>query len=270
MLKFLLFTSLAVVVLAELRPEPRYLEEMSERVVNGENAKPHSWPWQISLQSRSFFTYQHICGGSLIQPGWVMTAAHCVESSFSNYRVVIGDHDLSLTSGREQIITVKFSHIHPLYDPNDVSFGYDVALLELSTAATLNSYAQLATLPPKGQILPHNNLCYITGWGRTATSGPLPDVLQQAVLPLVGHKECSASDWWGSGLKDILVCAGGGDRSGCNGDSGGPLNCLVNGKFVVHGIASFVYRFGCNYPKKPTVFTRVSEYIDWMDSIMKI
>lgn len=51
------------------------------------------------------------------------------------------------------------------------------------------------------------------------------------------------------------------------GDSGGPLNCLVNGKYYVHGIASFVSGYGCNYPQKPTVFTRVSAFIEWMDSV---
>lgn len=51
------------------------------------------------------------------------------------------------------------------------------------------------------------------------------------------------------------------------GDSGGPLNCSVNGKYYVHGIASFVSSMGCNAAKKPTVFTRVSAYIEWMDSV---
>jgi len=69
-------------------------------------------------------------------------------------------------------------------------------------------------------------------------------------------------------VKTNMVCGGGGADSGCNGDSGGPLNCLVGGKWVVHGIASFVSSWGCNYPKKPTVFSRVSNYIEWMDSVM--
>lgn len=51
------------------------------------------------------------------------------------------------------------------------------------------------------------------------------------------------------------------------GDSGGPLNCMVNGQYYVHGIASFVSGMGCDTPKKPTVFTRVSAYIEWMDSV---
>ncbi|XP_033822058.1 elastase-1-like [Periophthalmus magnuspinnatus] len=268
MLRFLLLTSLAALALAELRPEPRYMEDLDERVVGGEDAKPNSWPWQISLQYQSGSNYYHTCGGTLIAPGWVMTAAHCVDSFGRVYRVVLGEHDLRVNSGTEQIKPVKDIYIHPQWDSYRVSNGYDIALLRLSSDATLNAYVQLGTLPPDGQILPHDNLCYITGWGRTSTGGPLPDILQQAILPLVGYKECTAPDWWGSTVKDTMVCAGGGEKSGCNGDSGGPLNCMVNNKYVVTGIASFVSGYGCNYEKKPTVFTRVSAYIDWMNSIM--
>ncbi|XP_072307910.1 elastase-1-like [Eucyclogobius newberryi] len=269
MLRFLLLTSLAAMALAQLRPEPRFMEDINGRVVGGEDAKPNSWPWQISLQYQSGSRYYHTCGGTLITPGWVMTAAHCVDSAGRVYRVVMGDHSLSDNSGTEQIKAVEQIFIHPRWDSYRVSNGYDIALLRLASDATLNAYVKLGTLPPAGQILPHDNLCYVTGWGRTMTGGPLPDILQQAVLPLVGHKECTAPDWWGSTVKDTMVCGGGGDKAGCNGDSGGPLNCLVNGEYVVTGIASFVSGYGCNYPKKPTVFTRVSAYIDWMDSIMK-
>lgn len=51
----------------------------------------------------------------------------------------------------------------------DLHLRYDIALLQLSSEATLNSYVQLGSLPPSGQILPNNNLCYITGWGRTSS-----------------------------------------------------------------------------------------------------
>ncbi|KAG7226694.1 hypothetical protein INR49_014042 [Caranx melampygus] len=238
-------------VLAELEPQPRYLEDSFERVVGGHVARPNSWPWQISLQYRSGSRYYHTCGGTLIEKGWVMTAAHCVDSA-RTWRVVIGEHDLNSNSGREQIKEVANVYIHPGWDSNRVSKGYDIALLRLSSDATLNSYVQLGSLPPSGQILPHNNLCYITGWGRTSTGGSLSAQLKQAHLPLVDHKTCTSTDWWGSIVKSTMVCGGGGAESGCNGDSGGPLNCLVNEKYYVHGIASFVSSYGCNYPKKPT------------------
>ncbi|XP_026204380.1 elastase-1-like [Anabas testudineus] len=263
MLRFLVLTSFAAVVLSE----PRYLEEGVGRVVGGETATPNSWPWQISLQYKSGSSYYHTCGGSLIERGWVMTAAHCVDS-VRTWRVILGEHDLNVDSGREQVIGVSQVYIHPNWDSSRVSNGYDIALLRLSSNAELNAYVQLAYLPPANQILPNNNLCYITGWGRTYTGGPLPAQLQQAYLPVVDYATCSRSDWWGSTVKTTMVCAGGGAEAGCNGDSGGPLNCLVEGRYYVHGIASFVSGLGCDTIRKPTVFTRVSAYIDWMDSIM--
>ncbi|XP_068171252.1 elastase-1-like isoform X2 [Antennarius striatus] len=267
MFQLLVFTSVAALVLADLHPQPRYLEDSLERVVGGEVAQPNSWPWQISLQYRAGSRYRHTCGGTLIERGWVMTAAHCVDSK-RTWRVVLGEHDLNNPSGREQISAVSRVYIHPRWNSNSVSAGYDIALLRLSSEATLNPYVQLGSLPPSGQILPNKNPCYITGWGLTSTGGSLSAQLKQASLPLVDHRTCSSSSWWGSTVKSTMVCGGGGAEAGCNGDSGGPLNCLVNGKYHVHGIASFVSSLGCNTPRKPTVFTRVSAYIDWMESIM--
>merc|ERR1712002_1356082 len=238
MLRFLVLTSLAALVLAELEPQPRYLEDDSaeERVVGGEVARPNSWPWQISLQFKSGSNFYHTCGGTLIRRGWVMTAAHCVDRS-RTWRVVLGDHNINSHEGREQYMSVSRVYIHPKWNSNNVAGGWDIALLRLSSDASLNNYVQLGALPPSGQVLPHNNRCYSTGW-------------------------------WGSTVKDSMVCAGGGSDSGCQGDSGGPLNCSVNGKWVVHGVTSFVSSSGCNAYRKPTVFTRVSAYISWMNGIM--
>jgi len=267
MLRFLVLTTFAAMVLADLEPQPRYLEDsVEERVVGGEVASPNSWPWQISLQWKSGSRYRHTCGGTLIATSWVMTAAHCVDSS-RTWRVVLGEHDLNVNSGREQVMSVSRVYVHPKWDASKLSSGWDIALLRLSSDAILNSYVQLGSLPPSGEILPHNNDCHLTGWGLTSTGGNISAQLKQAYLPLVDHKTCTSSGWWGSTVKTSMVCGGGGADSGCNGDSGGPLNCKVDGRYYVHGIASFVSGYGCNAPKKPTVFTRVSAYIEWMDSI---
>ncbi|XP_006629408.3 elastase-1 [Lepisosteus oculatus] len=266
MLRLLLLTTLAVFAWAE---EVQYLEDAVglERVVNGENARPHSWPWQISLQYLSGGSYYHTCGGTLIRRRWVMTAAHCVDRPMT-FRVVLGDHSLYSSDSTEQYISVQRIFVHPNWNSNSVSSGYDIALLKLSQDATLNSYVQLGTLPPSGQVLPNNNPCYISGWGRTQTGGQLASVLQQAYLPVVDYRTCSSSSWWGSTVKNTMVCAGGYDKSGCQGDSGGPLNCQVNGNHAVHGVTSFVSSYGCNYYQKPTVFTRVSAYIGWLEDVI--
>ncbi|XP_071759965.2 elastase-1-like [Centroberyx gerrardi] len=270
MLMLLLLTTLTAVALAQLEPQPRYMEDSAEgRVVGGQVASYKAWPWQVSIQFYSGSSYHHFCGGTLIRRGWVMTAAHCVDRRQETLRVVLGEHDLNRNDHTEQYRSVSHVTIHHNWNGNSISSGNDIALLRLSSDASLNSYVQLAPLPPFEQILPHNNLCYISGWGRTSTGGSMSAQLRQAYLPLVDHNTCTSSGWWGSTVKTSMVCAGGGAESGCNGDFGGPLSCNVNGRYYVHGIASFVSGMGCNAPKKPTVFTRVSAYINWMDSVSK-
>ncbi|XP_036723827.1 chymotrypsin-like elastase family member 3B [Balaenoptera musculus] len=260
LLSFLLF-----VALASGFGQPSY--GPSSRVVNGEDAVPYSWPWQVSLQYEKKGTFYHTCGGSLIAPDWVVTAGHCISRSLT-YQVVLGEYDRSEKEGPEQVIPVNAGDlfVHPLWNSNCVSCGNDIALIKLSHRAQLGDKVQLASLPPAGDILPNETPCYISGWGRLYTSGPLPDKLQQALLPVVDYKHCSRRDWWGSSVKKTMVCAGGDIRSGCNGDSGGPLNCpAADGSFQVHGVTSFVSAFGCNTLKKPTVFTRVSAFNDWIE-----
>ncbi|XP_043824033.1 chymotrypsin-like elastase family member 1 [Dromiciops gliroides] len=238
------------------------------RVVGGSTAQRNSWPSQISLQYSSQGSWYHTCGGTLITQKWVMTAAHCVDSNL-NFRVVVGDHNLYQNEGTEQYVSISKIVKHEKWNPNNVAAGYDIALLRLSQSVTLNNYVKLGTLPPTGQILPNNNPCYITGWGKTKTNGQLAETLQQASLPVVSYETCSSSSYWGSTVKNTMVCAGGdGVKSGCQGDSGGPLHCLVNGRYVVHGVTSFVSSLGCNVAKKPTVFTRVSNYISWINNVI--
>ncbi|XP_034143220.1 elastase-1-like [Esox lucius] len=267
MLKYILLSALAILVLTEdLVLQPRYLEDVPQtRVVGGKVAKPHSWPWQVSLQVQSGSSFHHTCGGSLIRAGWVMTAAHCVDRPRTR-RLVLGAHNLDRNDGLEQIMPVSRVIIHPQWNHENIGAGFDIALLQLSTEATLNTDVQLAVLPPSDQILPNKNPCYITGWGRTSTNGSLSNSLKQARLPIVDHQTCSRPDWWGSSLKTTLICAGGGSDSGCNGDSGGPLNCQVRRRYYVHGVTSFGSGAGCNTFQKPTVFTRVSAYIDWINN----
>ncbi|KAI4574448.1 hypothetical protein MJT46_003727 [Ovis ammon polii x Ovis aries] len=241
----------------------------SSRVVNGEDAVPYSWPWQVSLQYEKDGAFYHTCGGSLIAADWVVTAGHCISTS-RTYQVVLGEYDRSELEGSEQVIPINAGDlfVHPLWNSNCVACGNDIALVKLSRSAQLGDKVQLASLPPAGDILPNEAPCYISGWGRLYTGGPLPDKLQEALLPVVDYEHCSQWDWWGFTVKKTMVCAGGDIRSGCNGDSGGPLNCpAADGSWQVHGVTSFVSAFGCNTIKKPTVFTRVSAFIDWIDEV---
>nr|XP_014349368.1 PREDICTED: chymotrypsin-like elastase family member 1 [Latimeria chalumnae] len=264
MFRFLVFLSLALFGHCF-----RATLEENGRVVGGTEARRNAWPWQISLQYLSGGSWYHTCGGSLIKKRWVMTAAHCVDSN-RNFRVALGDHNLFQDDGTEHYISVQRIFIHQYWNNNNLAAGYDIALLKLSQDAVLSSDVQLAALPRDGDVRPNNYPCYITGWGLTRSNGQISATLQQADLPVVDYQTCSTSSYWGSTVKSTMVCAGGdGIHSGCQGDSGGPLNCQVNGQYQVHGVTSFVSAYGCNYYLKPTVFTRVSAYISWINGIIQ-
>uniref|UniRef100_A0AAY4CRN2 Peptidase S1 domain-containing protein n=1 Tax=Denticeps clupeoides TaxID=299321 RepID=A0AAY4CRN2_9TELE len=245
------------------------IEPSTTRVVNGVDARPHSWPWQISLQYDKDGEWRHTCGGSLIAANWVMTAAHCINSKLT-YRVFVGKHNLLEDEAGSKAITPETIVVHEKWNPIFVAFGNDIALIKLSEPVTLSDTVELGCIPPTESILPNDYPCYITGWGRLYTGGPIADNLQQALMPVVDHETCSKPDWWSIAVRTTMVCAGGdGIVAGCNGDSGGPLNCKnADGVWEVHGIASFVSGLGCNFEKKPTVFTRVSAFNDWIDNAM--
>ncbi|XP_054858005.1 chymotrypsin-C-like [Eublepharis macularius] len=245
--------------------KPAYLPNTS-RVVGGEDAKPHSWPWQISLQYNRNGAWSHTCGGTLIDASWVLTAAHCISSS-RTYRVVLGKQNLEEEEAGSVAVAVEKLIVHEKW--NSFLIVNDIALLKLAEPVEFSDTIQPSCLPAADTLLAQDYPCYVTGWGRLWTNGPISNALQQGLLPIVDHQTCSQRDWWGSSVRTTMVCAGGdGVISGCNGDSGGPLNCQSANTWEVHGIVSFGSGLGCNTAKKPTVFTRVSAYNSWITEKM--
>ncbi|XP_049420890.1 elastase-1-like isoform X1 [Epinephelus fuscoguttatus] len=242
----------------------------NERVIGGNNAKPNTWRWQISLQYDSYNdgSFYHICGGSFIDSFYVMTAAHCILSmDASVYRVVVGEYNLYEYDGSEQFVRVDTIIVHPGWT-GDLAKGNDIALLRLAKPVYDNGYVEVANFPYPGEMLPHGFTCYITGWGLVDHMGTVPEILQVAPIQVVEHSVCSRPDWWGSIALRTMVCAGGdGVISGCQGDSGGPLSCFTGGAWRVHGVVSYGPAGMCNQVTKPTVFTRVSSFEDWIFSV---
>ncbi|EDO34771.1 predicted protein [Nematostella vectensis] len=232
------------------------------RVINGQNAQPHSWPWQISL--RPYGRY-HSCGGTLISDRWVVTASHCVHKNpRPSYTVVVGAHERNGKTAVQESIPVSHVIEHPEYD--DRKIKNDIALLELSRPVKFDREGKVGTACLTNQQPTPGKRCYITGWGSTIGTGNSPRILQQAMLPIASHNDCKNKYYGVSSTAHL--CAGearSGASGGCNGDSGGPLVCEDNGRWYLHGAVSYG-KLHCPTTYY-TVFARVASYTDWIKQV---
>ena len=226
-------------------------EALDPQIVGGVEAIPGAYPWMASING--------ICGGSLIDQSWVLTAAHCVDggTTAGDLEVTLGDHDRGRNEGTEQILAVNRIIIADGYD--DPRNNNDIALLELAAPARLNArvgIVELGNLPPIGEDL------RVIGWGSTSSSGPSSPTLLQVDVPLTSDAACEDAypDW---DITDSMFCAGvpQGGIDSCQGDSGGPI---FDEQRRQVGIVS--WGEGCAAPGKFGVYTDVSEFNDWINA----
>ncbi|XP_068600107.1 enteropeptidase [Brachionichthys hirsutus] len=231
------------------------------RVVGGANAAKGAWPWIVSLQWRG----RHVCGAALINEDWLLTAAHCVYGKNIHlqwWAAVFGLHSQSdLNSAEVETRRVDRIVINQQY--NRQAKQADIAMMRLQRPVNFTQSIQPVCLPSEGQDFTAGRKCFIAGWGREAEQGPLPDVLQEAEVPLVGQDQCQR--WLPEyTITSSMLCAGypEGGIDSCQGDSGGPLMCLDDGHWTVIGVVSF--GIGCGLPQRPGVYARVSAFTSWI------
>ncbi|XP_065263532.1 ovochymase-1 [Emys orbicularis] len=242
---------------------------LSRRVVGGEEACPHCWPWQAGLQ----FLGDHQCGGVVISPTWVLTAAHCIQTNRPlHWTVIVGDHDRILKESTEQVRRVKTIVVHPDFDT--VSYDSDIALIQLDVPLEYNTVVRPICLPNSTQPFSSSVLCTMTGWGSTQEAdGSLASRLQQTQVPILESEVCEKNYYFNhpGGITARMLCAGfasSGGQDSCQGDSGGPLVCYNEKEpFILYGIIS--WGVGCARPKKPGVYTRVRVFLDWIKSTIR-
>ncbi|RDI27604.1 S1 family peptidase [Lentzea flaviverrucosa] len=239
--------SMACVSVAEAAPAPTSDGEFGTQIVGGTRASTSTYPWVVYLATSSGFQY---CGGTLVAPDKVVTAAHCtVGDSASAVRVVAGRDDKNSTAGTVARVTRIW--IHPSY--RDVTRGYDVSVLTLdrNLSQTPIPFATSAD----SALYTAGTSSTILGWGTTSSGGSASRYLLRATVPLTSNSSCTGS--YGSDFNSThMVCAGyaQGGTDTCQGDSGGPL--VAGGKLI--GITS--WGEGCAAAGYPGVYARVSTY----------
>ncbi|XP_063708893.1 trypsin-1-like [Culicoides brevitarsis] len=232
-----------------------------QKIVGGEPAIPHEFPYQISIQIELGETH---CGGSIINENYILTAAHCKVPENSSV-VVAGAHNMVKPNGHEQTRKVAKFIRHKKYKGGDGHL-YDIALIKVSKPFILNDYVQRIELPPRDEYPTGEGV--VSGWGITSVSDPI--ILQKAILPIHNRQTCEKMWFDVPNYDQTHVCAGrlDGSNNVCSGDSGGPLAQKQGEKNIVIGIVSWGM-IPCATPQKPGVFTLVSSYIDWIHENMQ-
>ena len=248
---------------ADLTPAPTP-GDVTMLIIGGSDAAISEAPWQVHLG------VQPSCGGSLIAPSWVITAAHCIAGQpLADFIVFAGS--ATAGDGTSRMVPATQVFVHPGYDSESIIYNKgmvdDIALLKLAEPYDLTPDAitpidlpitqDPAAWPQLGAQ------AQITGWGLTNYDlRTRPTTLQRATIDVLGPPSSFTCGLYGHKYDPVSnLCAGlpQGNVSTCNRDSGGPL--VVNG--VLAGITSWG-RAGCAQPNYPGVYTRVANYLDWI------
>uniref|UniRef100_A0A8C5Q1W2 Peptidase S1 domain-containing protein n=1 Tax=Leptobrachium leishanense TaxID=445787 RepID=A0A8C5Q1W2_9ANUR len=226
---------------------------VSSRIVGGTDAVIGEWPWQVAVIYNDYF----ICGGSLINTQWVLSAAEeSLNANFQNTR---------RSSVEKIIINSQYS---------SAAGKWNIALVKMTNPVIYTDYILPICLPTMYVTFPTGMDCWVTGWGCLVPSSvklQSPKTLQKVKIPVIDYEQCDQMYHVGTSISSYItiiesekICAGytEGGKDSCQGDSGGPLVCLMNGVWFQAGIVS--WGDGCALAYRPGVYTLVPAYQSWI------
>ncbi|XP_022693523.1 uncharacterized protein LOC111263045 isoform X2 [Varroa jacobsoni] len=255
-----------------------------QKVIGGKDAGLGDWCWQAAIYNEKG---QYVCGGALIGPQWIVTAAHCVTKYVRNgdtFFVEVGSVDLTARHGHSRK-KAWASYIHHNYNEN--TLDNDIALVKVLNPFNVNSSSISAActvcLPGKqGSKNPEqaaqgqegqSTRCTVTGYGALQEGGPVAMRVRQVELPMVEERTCvaqlSAATAKLFKLPASTFCAGGEKgNDACQGDGGSPMVCDMGGFYELKGLVS--WGLGCGRQDVPGVYVKVSSFIGWINQIISV
>jgi secreted trypsin-like serine protease len=229
------------------------------KIVGGVVAEPGEFPWAAALfrwhsPSSQWFQF---CGGTLIAPDRVLTAAHCRVRVTD--LVLLGRDDLTTSAGEVHEIAAVTSH--DAYDPE--TNDSDISVIQLKVPSEQTTVQLL----DNDEATAAGEESTVIGWGHTEQGGPGSEKLRKVTIPFVDWNTCNTN--YENALTDNMLCAGEEGKDSCQGDSGGGLLVYEaaqgdggSGSYRVAGVVSF--GIGCAQAKYPGVYTKVTNYRDWV------
>ncbi|KAH3872497.1 anionic trypsin-2-like isoform X2 [Dreissena polymorpha] len=246
------------------------VQPITNRIVGGQVARPGSWPWVVLLVD----DLGYISGsGVMIDSHVILTSAQHFEGFGYNlfdldlrlWRVYAGEYNISTTDPHEKYYHIKRVVIHPGY--NITSLENDIALVITTQPIQLNDHTRPGCLPDPSTQAPVGSVCYLPGWGGTATTGN-EEVMNQVDLPIVDDSICQTH--FPDYLPNTELCAGyeNQHKDWCWDDLGSPLMFKANnGAWVIQGLASS--GGNCTTADEPSVFEDISMYTQWIRTTME-